>query len=66
MPKNPTPTPMSKSDASRIQSTQAKNNRDTGPNSFAARSQSAADRNANQSGAGANTRSSQGQQQPKQ
>lgn len=46
MPKNPT----SKEDASRIQASQAKNNRDTGKNSFSSRAQSAGDRNTNQSG----------------
>ncbi|GAN08871.1 conserved hypothetical protein [Mucor ambiguus] len=57
MPKNP----ISKSEASHIQSTQAKNNQDVGKNSFASRAQSAADRNANQSG-GANTGGGQGGQ----
>ncbi|KAL9545943.1 hypothetical protein MBANPS3_006904 [Mucor bainieri] len=61
MPGNPT----SKSDASRIQSSQAKNNQDTGKGSFASRAQSAADRNANQSG-GANTSGGQAGQQQQQ
>ncbi|KAH7349236.1 hypothetical protein BKA66DRAFT_431659, partial [Pyrenochaeta sp. MPI-SDFR-AT-0127] len=43
---------MSKSDASRIQSSQAKGGKDTGTGSFAARAQSAGDINANV-GAGA-------------
>lgn len=59
MPKNPT----SQSDASRIQSTQAKGGHDTGKGSFASRAQSAGDRNANQSGGGANTGGQGGQQQ---
>ncbi|KAI5837886.1 hypothetical protein DFP73DRAFT_635906 [Morchella snyderi] len=37
---------MSKSDASRIQSTQEKGNKDTSSGSFASRAQSTADRNA--------------------
>ncbi|KAI8092324.1 uncharacterized protein B0P05DRAFT_525805 [Gilbertella persicaria] len=40
-------TPISKQDASRIQSTQAKTGKDTGKGSFSSRAQSAADRNAN-------------------
>ncbi|KAF2117996.1 hypothetical protein BDV96DRAFT_644329 [Lophiotrema nucula] len=40
-------TPMTKSDASRIQSTQATSGKDTGAGSFAARAQSAGDKNAN-------------------
>jgi hypothetical protein len=43
MPKNP----MTKEAASRIQSSQAKSNKDTGKKSFAARAQSAADQYAN-------------------
>ncbi|KAG1309278.1 hypothetical protein G6F64_005441 [Rhizopus arrhizus] len=39
--------PVSKKDSQRIQSTQEKNNRDTGKNSFAARAQRAADKNTN-------------------
>jgi len=61
MPKNP----ISKSEASHIQSTQAKNNQDTGKGSFSSRAQSAADRNANQSG-GANTGGGQAGQQQQQ
>ena len=38
---------MTKEDSQRIQSTQEKNNRDMGKNSFAARAQSAADKNTN-------------------
>jgi hypothetical protein len=38
---------MTKEDSQRIQSTQEKNNRDTGKNSFAARTQRAADKNTN-------------------
>ena len=41
-------TPMDKEAAARIQSANARNNQDTGKNSFPARAQSAADRNANQ------------------
>ncbi|KAF2003043.1 hypothetical protein P154DRAFT_429674 [Amniculicola lignicola CBS 123094] len=39
--------PMTKSDSSRIQSTQAKGGKDTGAGSFSARAQSAGDKNAN-------------------
>lgn len=42
--------PMDKSAASRIQSSQAKNNHDVGAGSFAARAQSAADTRANTQG----------------
>ncbi|KAG2207356.1 hypothetical protein INT47_006830 [Mucor saturninus] len=42
--------PMDKSAASRIQSSQAKNNNDVGAGSFAARAQSAADTRANTQG----------------
>ncbi|KAF2743456.1 hypothetical protein M011DRAFT_480803 [Sporormia fimetaria CBS 119925] len=40
-------TPMTKDDASRIQSTQATGNKDTGKGSFASRAQSAGDKNSN-------------------
>ncbi|RCI05022.1 hypothetical protein CU098_012850 [Rhizopus stolonifer] len=40
-------TPITKQDASRIQSSQAKTGKDTGKGSFSSRAQSAADRNAN-------------------
>ncbi|TCD65024.1 hypothetical protein EIP91_003345 [Steccherinum ochraceum] len=43
---------MTKDDASRIQSTQAKGGNNVGSNSFASRAQSAGDRNANASGGG--------------
>ncbi|KAG6016778.1 hypothetical protein E4U54_000461 [Claviceps lovelessii] len=43
---------MSKSDAARIQSTQAKAGKDTSAGSFPARAQSAADRHNNAQGAG--------------
>ncbi|PYH71856.1 uncharacterized protein BO88DRAFT_403153 [Aspergillus vadensis CBS 113365] len=49
---------MSKSDASRIQSTQAQGGKDMSSGGFAARAQGAADRNANV--AASSTRSSQG------
>lgn len=65
MPKNPT----TQSDASRIQSTQAKSGQDTGKSSFASRAQSAGDRNTNQSGGGgggANTSGGQAGQQQQQ
>ncbi|KAF2128962.1 hypothetical protein P153DRAFT_386162 [Dothidotthia symphoricarpi CBS 119687] len=39
--------PMDKSDSSRIQSTQAQGGKDTGKDAFAARAQSAGDKNAN-------------------
>ncbi|KAI9487881.1 MAG: hypothetical protein EXX96DRAFT_647480 [Benjaminiella poitrasii] len=48
---------ISKSDTSRIQSTQAKAGRDTGKNSFSARTQSSADRSSNEA-------KNAGQQQP--
>ncbi|EIE83388.1 hypothetical protein RO3G_08093 [Rhizopus delemar RA 99-880] len=38
---------MTKEDSQRIQSSQEKNNRDTGKNSFASRAQRAADKNIN-------------------
>lgn len=50
---------MTKDDAARIQSTQAKNDRDTGKGSFASRAQSAADKNANTNSSGAGKKSSQ-------
>ncbi|KAG5919296.1 hypothetical protein E4U42_006560 [Claviceps africana] len=43
---------MSKSDAGRVQSTQAKSGADVGAGTFAARAQSAGDRNANAQGSG--------------
>jgi hypothetical protein len=49
--------PMDKTAASRIQSSQSKNNQDTGAGTFAARIQSAADKNTNAQGQG------QGQEQ---
>ncbi|KAF5122007.1 uncharacterized protein E5D57_012480 [Metarhizium anisopliae] len=42
------PNPMSKSDSSRIQSSQAKNGGDMSASGFAARAQSAGDQHANQ------------------
>ncbi len=42
-----TQTPMTKSDASRIQSTQETSGKDTGSGSFASRAQAAGNRNAN-------------------
>ncbi|GAM88642.1 hypothetical protein ANO11243_066760 [Dothideomycetidae sp. 11243] len=44
------PNQMSQSDASRVQSTQAKSGGDMSSSGFAARAQGAGDRNANQSG----------------
>ncbi|CZT51909.1 uncharacterized protein RSE6_13133 [Rhynchosporium secalis] len=44
---------MSKQDAARVQSTQAKGDKDMSSNGFAARAQSAGDKNANASGGGA-------------
>ncbi|CBX97397.1 hypothetical protein LEMA_P105280.1 [Plenodomus lingam JN3] len=43
-------TPMTSSDASRIQSTQATGGKDTSSGSFASRAQSAGDKNANTGG----------------
>lgn len=59
---------MTKDDASRIQSSQAKNNRDTGKNSFAARAQSAADKreSASSGGQGQQGQGQQGQNQQNQ
>ncbi|BCR87602.1 uncharacterized protein ACHE_40166S [Aspergillus chevalieri] len=50
---------MTKSDASRIQSSQSRSGHNTGAGSFAARSQSAGDRNSNTS---TNSQSNKGQQ----
>ncbi|KAF1346389.1 hypothetical protein EJ07DRAFT_144205 [Lizonia empirigonia] len=43
---------MTKSDASRVQSSQARGEKDTSPGSFAARAQGAGDRNSNKTGSG--------------
>ncbi|RAL00756.1 uncharacterized protein BO80DRAFT_445074 [Aspergillus ibericus CBS 121593] len=51
---------MSKSDASRIQSTQAQAGKDMSSGGFAARAQSAADRNANNAASNVGSSSSQG------
>ncbi|KAF2710729.1 hypothetical protein K504DRAFT_500673 [Pleomassaria siparia CBS 279.74] len=50
---NPSKTQMTKEDAGRIQSSQAKGGKDTGKGSFAAIAQSAGDKNAKGAGAGA-------------
>ncbi|KAM5430748.1 hypothetical protein McanMca71_005176 [Microsporum canis] len=52
--------PMTKEDASRIQSSQATGGKDMSSGGFAARAQSAGDRNANTSQAGSGNQSQQG------
>jgi hypothetical protein len=47
MSNNPKKKPMTKEAASRIQSSQAKNNQDTGKGSFASRAQSTGDKHTN-------------------
>ncbi|KAI9280782.1 hypothetical protein BY458DRAFT_430567 [Sporodiniella umbellata] len=54
--------PMDKEAASRIQSTQTKNEKDVGASSFTSRAQSAGDRNANTAQKGSNQTGNQSKQ----